>query len=137
MILILVVALLLGIVAGMRALMAPAIYFIVRGPLTAGIVFAVLEIGELIGDKLPITPARTRPLSLVGRALMGAIVGWFVGTPGGMAIPCAALGCVGALIGTFGGYALRARAIAKFGSLPAAFLEDAVAIVLGIVAVTR
>jgi len=137
MILTLVVALLFGIVAGLRTLMAPAIYFLVRGPLTAGIVFAVLEIGELIGDKLPLTPARTRSLPLIGRVLMGAIVGWFVGTPTGMPIPCAALGFAGALIGTFGGYALRARAIAKLGPLPAAFLEDVAAAVLGIVAVTR
>ena len=137
MVLTLVVALALGIVAGLRTLMAPAIFFLVRGPLQAGIVFAVLEVGELIGDKLPMTPARTRPLPLVGRVLMGAIVGWFVGNPGGMEIPCVALGVAGALVGTFGGYALRARAIAKLGPLPAAFLEDAVAIALGIVAVTR
>jgi uncharacterized membrane protein len=137
MILLLVVALLLGIVAGMRALMAPAIYFIARGPLWLGLTFAGLEVFELIGDALPITPSRTRPLMVVGRVLSGGIVGWFVGSAAGVPVQCAALGVTGALVGTYGGHALRIRAIAAIGSIPAALLEDAIAIVLGIVAVTR
>ncbi len=132
-----VVALLLGVVAGMRTLMAPALYFLARGPLMTGVVFGVLALAELIGDLLPFSPARTRPLPLVGRMLSGAIVGWFVGKTVGMPLLCLALGVVGALLGAFGGYALRTRAIGALGRLPAAFVEDAVAVGLGIVAVTR
>ena len=45
-------------------------------------------------------------------------------------------GVVGAVAGTLGGAALRGRLAAAFGSdRPAAFLEDAAAIVLGLVAV--
>jgi uncharacterized membrane protein len=137
MILTLVVALLLGIVAGMRALMAPAIYFIARGPLGLGLTFAGLEVLELIGDTLPFTPSRTRPLMVVGRVLSGGAVGWFVGSAAALTLPCMALGVAGALVGTYGGHALRLKAIAALGGIPAALLEDAVAIVLGIVAVTR
>jgi uncharacterized membrane protein len=133
----LVVALLFGIVAGMRTLMAPAIFFLVRGPLWAGIVFAVLEIGELIGDKLPNAPARIGPLMVAGRILSGAIVGWFVGNPAGQPVACVALGVVGALIGTYGGYALRMKAIPSLGGIQSGLVEDTTALILGIVAVTR
>ena len=137
MVLTLVVALLFGIVAGIRTFMAPAIYFLVRGPLWAGIAMAVLAVAELIGDKLPFTPARTGPLPLAGRMLSGAIVGWLVGAPVGLAVACILPGIAGALIGTYGGYALRMKAIPSTGRIQSALVEDATAIILGIVAVTR
>ena len=147
----LVVALLFGIVAGLRAMTAPAIYFLVRGPILAGIVLAVLAVVELVGDKLPSTPARTRPMPFAVRLLSGAIVGWFVGTTGGVGgwtqfpaisisaaqVVCALAGVVGAAIGTYGGYYARVAAARRLGAFPAAFPEDAIAIGLGILTVTR
>jgi uncharacterized membrane protein len=45
-------------------------------------------------------------------------------------------GAIGAVAGTLGGAALRGRLAAAFGSdRPAAFLEDAAAIALGLLAV--
>ena len=137
MVLALVVALLFGIVAGMRTFMAPAIFLLVRGPLWAGIVVAALAVVELIGDKLPFTPARTGPLPLAFRVLSGACVGWLVGTPVGLPAACILPGIAGALIGTYGGYALRMKAIQSLGRIQAALVEDSTAIILGIVAVTR
>lgn len=137
MVLTLVVALLFGIVAGMRTFMAPAIFFLVRGPLWAGIVLAALAVVELIGDKLPSTPARTGPLPLAFRVLSGAFVGWLVGAPVGLPLACVLLGIAGALIGTYGGYALRMKTIPSTGRIQSALVEDATAIILGIVAVTR
>jgi uncharacterized membrane protein len=145
------VALLFGVVAGMRAVTAPAIYFLARGPLAAGIVLAVLAVVELVGDKLPSTPARTRPMPLAFRLLSGAIVGCFVGSAGGahgwtgfpaMSVSSgqvvgAVAGIVGAVIGTYGGYYARIAAVRRIGALPSAFFEDALAIGLGIFAITR
>ncbi|WKN46083.1 DUF4126 family protein [Tunicatimonas pelagia] len=81
----------LGIVAGMRTMLAPALLsgslknrrpkrlrrtnlrFMQSGS-TANIL-KVLAAGELIGDKLPMTPSRTDPTGLIGRGLSGALVG--------------------------------------------------------------
>lgn len=38
-------------------------------------VLRMMEIGEFIGDKLPVTPSRTSPPPLLGRAASGALVG--------------------------------------------------------------
>jgi len=128
----LVVALLFGIVAGLRTMTAPAIYFLARGPLVAGIVLAVLAVVEFVGDKLPTTPARIRAMQLGLRLLSGGAVGWFVGSAAG-----ALAGIIGAAIGTYGGYYARMAAAQRVGALPAALTEDAIAIGLGILAVTR
>ncbi len=46
-------------------------------------------------------------------------------------------GIIGALLGTYGGHAARLAAISAIGALPAAILEDAVAIGLAFIIVTR
>jgi uncharacterized membrane protein len=86
---------------------------------------------ELIGDKLPKTPARTQLMPLVGRFVTGAIAAgavcfsagrpWFHGL---------LLGPVGSLIGAFAGYHAR-RALVSRLRMPdwvAAVIEDFVTI---------
>ncbi len=81
----------LGAVAGMRTMLAPALLSgtlkkrssrrlrrtnlrFMQSKSTAA-TFKVLAAGELIGDKLPMTPNRTEPAGLVGRGMSGALVG--------------------------------------------------------------
>ena len=140
-----VLALLLGVVAGLRAMTAPTavawtIYLAgldlsgtwlgflgnawVRWILTA------LAIAELITDQLPTTPARTVPVSFGARILTGALSGAAVGATNGHWVGGLLAGIVGAVAGTLGGRAFRAKLATAFGSdRPAAFIEDAVAIV--------
>jgi uncharacterized membrane protein len=125
------IALLLGFVAGMRTMTAPAVYFLHRGGL-AGYVLGAAAIGEYIYDASPIARSRKEPFGLAVRILSGGITGWFVAGIAG-----AAAGAVGAIAGCYGGSALRTKLIELTGDLPAALIEDAVAIGLGVLAVSR
>jgi uncharacterized membrane protein len=61
---------------------------------------------------------------------MGALSGGAIGAGVGLMALGLAAGIAGAICGTLGGRAFRARLAAAFGSdRPAAFVEDAVAIV--------
>jgi uncharacterized membrane protein len=137
-------ALLMGVVAGLRAMMPAAavswagylgvlkldgtwLWFL--GSIWAVVIFTVLAIGELVTDQLPATPSRKVPMQFGARVFMGAIAGialagtanWLFG---------ALAGIVGAVVGTFGGAELRSKLAANFGKdQPAAFIEDAIAIV--------
>jgi len=117
-------ALVMGVVAGLRTFTAPAAFFLARGGI-AGYILAVFAVGEYIADALPKIPPRTGFPSIIIRPLSGAITGWFIAGIGG-----AIAGIIGALIGSYGGYAGRMLAIRKFGALPAALLEDVIAIAL-------
>ncbi len=91
---ILFLALLIGIVAGYRAMMAPAfVAFAARfgdlhltgtplafmGYAWTPWIFGIAAIGELITDKLPSTPSRRIPLQFGTRIIMGALSGACVG----------------------------------------------------------
>ncbi len=148
---ILVFALLIGVVAGLRAITAPAAVcwaaWLGWLPLTGtslafmGNAFApwivgLLAIGELVGDQLPKTPSRTVPAQFITRLVMGALCGAAIAAPAGQLLFGAGAGIVGAAIGTLGGAAARARAAAAFGrDLPAALIEDAIAIVAALLIV--
>jgi uncharacterized membrane protein len=137
-------ALLIGIVAGMRAMTAPAaISWAARlgklnlaGTWLAFLGYAwtpwilmLLAAGELVSDQLPKTPSRTVPVQFGTRILMGAVCGAALTAGAGAMLPGAVVGIAGAVAGTLGGRAFRARMAAAFGSdLPAALLEDAIAI---------
>ncbi|WP_420140691.1 DUF4126 domain-containing protein [Sphingomonas sp.] len=145
---ILLLALLIGIVAGLRAMTAPAAVALaaVYGPLVltgtplaflaiapVAWVLVVLALGELVTDQLPSTPSRTVPVQFGARIIMGAIAGAGIGAAAGGAVGGAVAGAIGAVIGTFAGAAARARLAASFGrDRPAALIEDAVAIVGGL-----
>jgi uncharacterized membrane protein len=128
----------LGVVAGMRSMMAPAAVLLARHVRVAGIVVAILAVGELIVDLLPTTPSRTALVPLLARIISGAFCGWFVVT-GSPAAPLAGMlaGIAGALVGTYGGHAARVLAIKRLGAIPAALAEDIVAVALALFAVTR
>ena len=78
-------------IAGMRAMTAPALvsHYLQSHPSRklqrtklgfmqtrqAAAICKVLAVGEIIGDKLPMTPNRTEAGGLVGRGVSGALVG--------------------------------------------------------------
>lgn len=140
----LALALLIGVVAGLRAMTAPAAVAIAAssgvialagtplafmGQAWAPWVFGVLALGELVTDKLPKTPSRTVPVQFGARIVMGSLAGAALGASAGALVAGLVLGAVGAVIGTLGGAAVRGRLAAAFGrDLPAALIEDGVAV---------
>jgi uncharacterized membrane protein len=137
-------ALLIGIVAGLRAMTAPAavawgawLGWLPLAGTWAGFmghwitvaIFTVLAVVELVTDQLPSTPSRKVPVQFGTRIIMGALTGAVIGTAGGVVIGGLAAGIIGAILGTLGGAEVRGRLAASFGKdLPAALIEDAVAI---------
>src|SRR5215510_4231487 len=137
-------ALLLGLVAGLRAMTAPALvswaaylgwldlsgtWLAFLGNVWARLILTILAVVELITDQLPSTPSRTVPVQFGARIATGALSGAAVGSSGGAIIGGLLAGIAGAIIGTLGGRAFRARLAKAFGSdRPAALIEDAVAI---------
>jgi uncharacterized membrane protein len=97
-----------------------------------------LALGELVSDKLPGTPSRKVPIQFGIRILLGALCGAALGTEAGAMLGGLFAGAVGAVVGTLGGAALRAQLARVFGKdLPAALLEDAVAIGGALLIVSR
>ena len=137
-------ALLIGIVAGLRAMTPPALvawaahlgWIDLSGSWLGFLanawvrwILTLLAVVELVTDQLPSTPSRTVPIQFGARIATGALSGAAVGMAGGAMVGGLLAGIVGAVIGTLGGRALRARLASAFGSdRPAAFIEDAVAI---------
>jgi uncharacterized membrane protein len=137
-------ALLIGIVAGLRAMTPPALvawaahlgWLDLSGSWLGFLanawvrwILTLLAIVELVTDQLPSTPSRTVPIQFGARIATGALSGAAVGAAGGAMVGGLLAGIAGAVIGTLGGRALRARLASAFGSdRPAAFIEDAVAI---------
>jgi uncharacterized membrane protein len=148
-----VVALVLGIVSGLRTMTSPAVtswaarlgLLAVSGTPMAfmgfkytPIIFTLLAIGELINDKLPKTASRKAPPQFIARLVSGSLVGATVGAAAGSLTTGLLAGAAGAVIGTLGGAAARSRLAKAFGKdLPAALLEDVAAIVISIVAVSK
>jgi uncharacterized membrane protein len=143
-----VLPLLIGIVAGLRAMTAPAAvaigaylgYFSLAntalaflGSVYAAGILGVLALVEFVTDQLPSTPSRKVPMQLGARLLTGGLSGAAIGAAGGSLVTGLIAGIVGAVIGTYGGAAFRSKLAAMFRSdPPAAFIEDAVAVVLAI-----
>lgn len=98
-------------------------------------ILSFMALGELVTDKLPKTPSRLVPPQFGARLLMGATSGAAVGLSGHNFIVGLIAGIVGSVVGTLGGSKARAFAAQAFGSdLPAALLEDFLAIVLAVLA---
>ncbi len=133
----LLLALVLGVVAGLRTFTPVAAVLLVRGGLW-GIVFAVAAAVEYVIDILPATPSRTAAVGVAARVVSGAFSGWTIATMhGGSGIAGAVAGIAGALAGTYGGHAWRIAAMLRLGTYPPAIAEDLVAIGLAAFAVTR
>ncbi|MCX8572120.1 DUF4126 domain-containing protein [Aminobacter sp. MET-1] len=145
-------ALLIGLVAGLRAMTAPAAvawgawlgWLPVAGTWASFMghwitvaIFTLLALVELVTDQLPSTPSRKVPQQFGARIVMGALAGAVIGTLGGAAIGGLAAGIIGAILGTLGGAAVRASLAKSFGKdLPAALIEDAVAILAALLIVS-
>jgi uncharacterized membrane protein len=138
-------AFLIGVVAGLRAMTAPtAVSWAARlgwlhlentwlaflGFAATPYILTVLAIGELISDKLPKTPSRKEPMGFIARLVMGAICGGALAAASSILIGAIA-GILGAVAGTYGGYEFRVRLVRAIGGkdLPIALLEDIIAIV--------
>jgi uncharacterized membrane protein len=120
----------MGAVAGMRSMAAPAIVsqFAKSGlmpmsnsslsllyrPATAK-TLAVLAVGEVIADKLPFMPKRTDKPALITRAISGSVSGAAICSSKKRSVVTGALlGALGAIGATYGGYKLRKWAGERF-----------------------
>jgi uncharacterized membrane protein len=137
-------SLLIGIIAGLRAMTAPAALswaartgWLNLAPTNLAFlgfaftpwILTVLALAELITDQLPTTPSRKAPGPFGARIVSGALSGAAIGASRGSLVAGLIAGILGAVIGTVGGYAFRARLASAFGKdRPAALIEDAIAI---------
>ena len=138
-------ALLIGVVAGLRAMTAPAAvswaaylgwlpvestWAWFMGHWLTPSLFTVLAIAELFNDQRPNTPSRKAPPQFGARLITGALSGATIGAAAGISIGGLIAGVIGAVIGTLGGYEARKRLVAATGGrdLPIAIVEDAVAV---------
>ena len=145
-------ALFIGVVAGMRAFTAPAAvswaanlgwlrlddtWLAFLGYAWTPWILTLLALVELVADQLPSTPSRTVPMQFGARIVTGAVAGAALAAAGGSLLIGAVAGIVGVVIGTLGGSSARARFAAAFGKdTPAALIEDAVAILAALLTVT-
>ena len=103
----------------------------------SAILFTVLALGELVGDKLPSTPNRTALLPLLARIAFGGLCGALAATAlHGPWIEGAILAALAALAGTFVGFHLRRYLVATMGlkDLHVALAEDVLVIALSVFA---
>jgi uncharacterized membrane protein len=145
----------IGMIAGLRALTAPAVvcwaahlgwlnlqnsHLAWVGSTAAVAIFSILALAEIINDKLPATGSRLAPPSLVIRSITGAFAASALAIAAGQSLLIGILlGVVGALAGSFVGYHLRHQIVAglKIPDFPVALLEDAIAIGCGLLIVSR
>jgi uncharacterized membrane protein len=152
---VLLLAFLIGVVTGLRSQTGPAAVawsahlrwldlrgtrFALMESTVAVAVFTLLAVLELIADQLPSTPARTAPLGLIGRILLGGLSGACLAAAGTASIVAGTiLGAVGGVAGAFGGYEARTRLVKalRVPDVVIACLEDAVAIGAGLFIASR
>ena len=150
-----VLAFLIGVVAGLRTMTAPAaVSWAARlgwlnlagtplafmGAAATPYIFTLLALFELVNDKLPKTGSRKSPPQFIVRILSGALCGASIGAAAGEGLVAGlVLGILGAVAGTLGGYEFRSRLTQMIGGqgLPIALLEDAIAIALALWTVSR
>ncbi len=139
-----ILPLLIGVIAGLRAMTAPAAVSLAAragrlnlAPTSLAFlgyaytpwIFVALALIELVTDQLPTTPSRTVPIQFGTRILMGGLSGGAIAASGGAPLIGVIAGIAGAIIGTLGGRAFRGRLAVAFGSdRPAAVIEDVIAI---------
>jgi uncharacterized membrane protein len=143
---ILLAALLIGVIAGLRTFTAPAAvswgarlgriplagtHLVFMGSIITTVILTLLALAEIVLiDPNPKTPSRKGPQGFGSRIVTGGFSGAVIGASGGSLWMGLAMGIVGAVIGTLGGAAFRGKLAAVFDKdLPAAVTEDAIAIV--------
>ncbi len=149
--LVLLLAGLIGAVAGLRAFTAPAVLawaaflhwinlsdtwaWWMAHPITVAIL-TVIAIAELISDQMPTTPSRKTAPQFLTRLATGAFSGAVLGTAWGYRWSSLGAAMIGAVIGTLLGYFVRTRLVAANGGRdrPIGIAEDIVAAGLGVTA---
>jgi uncharacterized membrane protein len=142
--LVLLLALLIGVVAGSRTFTAPAVMswagFLrwidiadkwsswVANPITVAIL-TVMILVESVADQLPTLPNRTAPPQFIARLISGGFAGAVLGSAWHYTWTALGFGVVGAVLGTFGFFHARKRLVAATGGRdqPIGLLEDVVA----------
>ena len=143
----------IGIVAGLRSLTAPAVVawggylswlnlhgssLAFMGSTTAVGIFSVLAISELVADKLPMIPKRTAPVPLIARIITGGLCGACLCASAGQSLIIGAfLAGIGAVVGAFLGYGIRRRLDLRINDPVVAVCEDVVAVGLALFVVCR
>ena len=147
----LLATLIIGFVAGLRAMTAPAIASWASAhhwiaPPQGWLVFmafrwtlwilALAALAEWCTDQLASTPSRTVPMQFSARILMGGLAGATLGATGGSWVFGMLLGAVGSVCGTLIGARCREALARGFGhDRPAAIIEDVLAVALGALAI--
>jgi uncharacterized membrane protein len=152
---VLALAFLIGIVAGLRSLTAPAVVawaahlgwielstspLRFMGSTWAVGIFTLLAAGELVADQLPATPARTTPGPLGFRIAMGGLTGACLGISAHASAGLSALcGALGAAAGAFAGYRARVGLVRQLQvpDFAIALPEDLVAIGLALLVISQ
>jgi uncharacterized membrane protein len=142
----LILAFLLGVIAGLRSMTPPAaVAWATRlgwlqlegtplaflGSAVAAWLLTGLMLAELVADKLPFTPSRTRAGPFIARILTGGLAGAaLTGGTGGSLVAGAVLGALGGVAGTLGGYRARTGLVRPLAvpDYVVALAEDAVAV---------
>ncbi|MEI6254637.1 MAG: DUF4126 family protein [Mycobacteriaceae bacterium] len=147
--LVLSLALLIGVVAGLRAFTAPAVlawaaflqWINLSGTWASWMghwitvaILTVLAVAELVSDKMPTLPSRKSAPQFLVRLASGAFSGAVLGTAWGYRWGSLGAGLIGAVIGTVLGYEVRTRLVAANGGRdrPIALGEDLFAAAFGI-----
>jgi uncharacterized membrane protein len=110
------------------------------GSTWALVLFTILALLEYVGDQLPSTPARTTPMQLGARLVLGVLAGISLAAAGGASLLLGAIcAVVGVLVGTYGGYNARVALVRslKVPDIAVGVPEDLIAIALGLFVVSR
>ena len=147
--LVLLLALLIGVVAGLRTFTAPAVlawaaflqWINLSGTWASWVghwatvaVLTILAVIELVSDQMESMPSRKTALPFLARLASGAFAGAVLGTAWGYKWSSLGAGMIGAVIGTIGGYEARTRLVAANGGRdrPVALGEDLLAVAGGV-----
>jgi len=143
---------LLGVVTGMRTFVPMAVlcWFAYRGNLPVdgtwtawtghlitALIFSVLALGELAGDKLPKTPNRIKLGPMLGRLVLGGLMGAIVATAlDGSVFEGILLSVSGAFVGAHAGYLVRRELVIllRWQDWHVAVFEDVIAVVWAVLA---
>jgi uncharacterized membrane protein len=150
---VLLLAFVIGIVAGLRTFTAPAAVswgarlgwlhlagtpLAFLGAAVTPWIFTLLALFELYSDQRPGMGSRKAPPAFIARIVSGAFCGAAIGAGAGALAGGLVSGALGAVAGTLGGYEFRARLARAFGrDLPAALVEDVLAIGVAFLTVSR
>jgi uncharacterized membrane protein len=143
-------AFLIGAVAGLRSMTAPAVVawaahrnwlnlhrtsLAFMGATATVVIVIVLAVIELVLDKLPTTPSRLAPTGLGARVITGGLSGASVAAAAAQSVRLGAvLGVAGGIVGAFVGHGVRSRLVRrlKVPDWVIALFGDAVAIAGGL-----